>query len=282
MKYCWGEFISSVTKQSQFQEHRKLTLDEFEAIQSVHKIAESFLKDLDYLLMINEHYTLLNRSVEKALENRNAKSILELRAGARSVSMNFLNLIGLVRIMKDHLRVSLDKHSRTIFERIWSRFYDNYFEFRFFERLRNYSQHQMLPISDFWTEESKSQPLKVIVHMDRDTLLQSKYWSSVKTEIEAMEQKIDVLPMLKEYILQVNMFFSDYLEIHRPDLTRTYIYQLIDFGFMKKNTSGGHYGLFVIQELPPGPESGLRINIHNPHFEYIELLPKYLPNIELT
>lgn len=127
-----------------------------------------------------------------------------------NVNRLFLNYLSAIRTFLDHSETYLNRKfgesSKTFldFKKILSFFYDNSFSYRFFYRLRNYAQHVGLPIDglEFKTKYYKKNDSvngTLNVKFDRDKLI-SKYskWSTVKSELELMDDKFDVAPLVFE------------------------------------------------------------------------------------
>lgn len=81
--------------------------------------------------------------------------------------------------------------------------YNKYFSFRFFSRLRNFVQHYNFPISKIIyhtgvIENYHEHFVKLIVL--KNDLLKFKGWSKVKSEIEKLEEEIDIKEFLNEFL----------------------------------------------------------------------------------
>lgn len=92
------------------------------------------------------------------------------------------------------------------FENLKSKFYDNYFSYRFLEKLRNFSMHSGFPINmiPFNATENILNPEKMVGNfkliVDRESLLKEKSFLSKKVieDLCEMTEDINVAPLIYE------------------------------------------------------------------------------------
>lgn len=80
------------------------------------------------------------------------------------------------------------------FKKFNSKLYDDYFGYRFLNRMRNYVIHFDMPL----TTVTDSVNTGVTVCCSRDSLLRYNGWNSVKQEIEKLPESIDIIPYINE------------------------------------------------------------------------------------
>lgn len=123
----------------------------------------------------------------------------------------FLNYLSSIKTFLDHSEVFLnrkfgDKSAEFLeYKNMLSVFYDNSFAYRFFYKLRNFSQHVGLPINSVsyetkYDREKNSKRDFLFVRFNRDELLEdfSKWGVHVKKDLEAMPEVFDVAPLIFE------------------------------------------------------------------------------------
>ncbi|KAF1080765.1 MAG: hypothetical protein GQF41_3175 [Candidatus Rifleibacterium amylolyticum] len=99
----------------------------------------------------------------------------------------------------------------------------NSFAYRFIYELRNFSQHYGLPISglnfqiDNMAKISRSIDLTIYV-CKKDLLTDNFNWKRLKKEIEALEERTDLIPLLSEYNEILGKLFQKYIELFADKL----------------------------------------------------------------
>lgn len=102
-----------------------------------------------------------------------------------------------------------------------SEYFDNYFEYRFFYKLRNYANHCGLPIQVVINAAIKADKHKLLVVFDTDYLLRNYQWGKIVSL--DIEQRMPSIPMFQTtinfsiMITELHKEINDYLkEIVKP------------------------------------------------------------------
>ncbi|WP_281635374.1 hypothetical protein [Flavobacterium marginilacus] len=155
-----------------------------------------------------------------------------------NINRLFLNYLSAIRTFLDHSETFLNRkfgensNQFLEFKKILSFFYDNSFSYRFFYRLRNYAQHVGLPIDNlqFSTEYDREKNTihgNLKVRFDRDKLLSSyQKWSTVKNDLEMLDSKFDVSPLIFEMTQNITDIERNIELIHKNELTKAANYIL--------------------------------------------------------
>ena len=214
-----------------------ISVEEFELIKSSIKEIEELHNVRRLFNFVNINDKELIDYLNFSLEDLTNKSIVwtginreDLDNVFLNVNRLFLNYLSALRTFLDHTETFLnrkfgDDSSQFLeFKKILSFFYDNSFAYRFFYRLRNYAQHFGLPIDnlDFMTEydsENNSVNGTLKVTFDRDRLLLSyNKWSIVKNDLELLEAKFDVAPLVSEMTYNMKDIEKNIELLHKNEL----------------------------------------------------------------
>jgi len=104
------------------------------------------------------------------------------------------------------------------------------FSYRFLYELRNYSQHSNVPISEANVHiddiVSDTRKVKSTLYINKIELFNSGYeWKKgLKLEIQAQDNKINLMPLVDEYIFIIKALTIAYLDLFQNDLTECYQY----------------------------------------------------------
>lgn len=102
--------------------------------------------------------------------------------------------------------------------------------YRFLYEMRNYSQHSYLPINNIEIKIDNIVLGEKIVsnrlELNKEKLLDSGYkWSkSLSSDIRTLEEKIDIFPMITEYVDIIRKISFKYLDIYKLDLENCFSY----------------------------------------------------------
>lgn len=128
-----------------------------------------------------------------------------------------LNYLASFRLYIDHSDRQLKKffgeesEERKRFKAMLSEFYDGFFSYRFLSELRNYIQHNGMPVGQLnYKANEEDDPSKMKgnykLSLDRDYLLKDYKWKSiVKKELLNKDKNIDVF----ELVFQLALIISD-------------------------------------------------------------------------
>ncbi|MBO9665628.1 MAG: hypothetical protein J7501_02295, partial [Bdellovibrio sp.] len=144
LKHAWGEF-ALIDGKSNLELYKTVSENDYQDFIKHRDLAIAFFDKLDFLLMIEEARNNFFLAIENASKFDDPTNLMLMRSNRRSLHSNFFNLLNLARAMRDQFHAEASNTDRAVLKRIWSDHYDKNFSFRFFERLRNYSQHQSIP-----------------------------------------------------------------------------------------------------------------------------------------
>ena len=116
---------------------------------------------------------------------------------------NFLaSFVSFLDVTKRKISATLGKEISDKFEQDERAQYDEKFSYRFLKRLRNFTLHYDMPFT-FFKEDSEGKS----IYMDRDHLLEYDGWSKVKEEIQGLDKKINVQPMIESLMVSINVLY---------------------------------------------------------------------------
>ncbi len=92
-----------------------------------------------------------------------------------------------------------------------SRLYDEYFEYRFFKRLRNYIVHYDFPLTKLDASD-----VGIKISASKKSLLRFKSWSTVKDEIQKLDEEIDILSMIDSVNNCITLLYYEFLYLLAP------------------------------------------------------------------
>ena len=101
------------------------------------------------------------------------------------------------------------KDKLTDFQKLDSDLYDTFFGYRFLKRMRNYVTHSSMPMTSITDSAEKG----ISMVCKRKTLLKFKSWSTVKKEIEKLNDDIYVEPYIDESVIAINTLYLYALEL---------------------------------------------------------------------
>jgi hypothetical protein len=124
-----------------------------------------------------------------------------------------MNYLSMIKTYDDHISKRLSdtfsKEDKDGFKEFLSKLYDEFFVYRFLARLRNYAQHFSFPIHNFVNSVNGKK-----IYMERQSLLAYEGWSKVRSELEHLNEKIEVKGLAYEmndimkqaylYVLKLN------------------------------------------------------------------------------
>ncbi|USK85714.1 hypothetical protein [Peribacillus asahii] len=133
-----------------------------------------------------------------------------------------MNYLSMLRTYDDHISSSLSaKFSDEVkegFKKFLSQLYDDFFEYRFLSRLRNFAQHFKIPVTGYINSVDGNS-----IYMGKESLLTYRKWSGVKDEIEQMDEQIDVQGFAAEmnnimklaYIYVLDLYANDVMDAYK-------------------------------------------------------------------
>lgn len=212
-RYCKYKVIS----ESEYQQY-------YESIKYVlfyHKFQELF-----ELVKINvfEFWSYLNDVSEKHRLNFIFADYNDAVDPILFTNQKILNVLSSFKTFEDHLKHQLsilfgsDNKVLEDFKKKDKASYDEYFGYRLFKRLRNYTQHYGFPIKTIcfsYRGQSKNCKLEiysVIPKMKKKELLQYGGWSTLKNEINNLTDDIDIREYVNEFFHAFKLIFKSVQE----------------------------------------------------------------------
>ena len=97
--------------------------------------------------------------------------------------------------------------------------------------LRNYSQHSNIPVSRVNVQLDNMATgipaASTTINLSKNELLNSGYkWKSLKGEIQKLEDRIDIMPLIECYIWILKKIAYSYLNIYEKDILECHQYIL--------------------------------------------------------
>jgi len=135
----------------------------------------------------------------------NQESIVEMKLNFNSTMKNIvqetnrllLNVLFSMTATIEHFKHNLEVKDRGNYEKMLNNLFDSCLDYAFMYKLRNYSQHQHLPITHITVSESIEEPSKIEVFINKEILLKYDSWGKiVKPYLEQKEQEFDITNIL--------------------------------------------------------------------------------------
>lgn len=158
-----------------------------------------------------------------------------------------------------------------LFEDMQHVFYDNHMEYRFWANFRNYIVHCEFPYSIY--QESVENGCKIIC--TKEHLLEFDNWKQSKSDIQQMEEQIDLPSLVDKMSSLIYAFYIDFFSHFAKDINdgittygefcRKYNVRVPVIMKMKnkEQLSGSHFQPFPIKEL----KASFEILKSNPHIK---------------
>lgn len=209
---------------SKLKHARKVLVTSFELEQAYEIILNNFLDLEKQALSISATYSI--KRLHQYTEFFEIRSILNTR---------FVNLLSSARFYLDYTPQSIKLFNQEeinfelMFKDKCSEKYDEYFEYRFMEALRNHAQHHgtvvhsISPQSKWLRDENRKDLEHSLLIKAKRNLLQEndKFKQSIKDE---MPEEVDLLASTKKYIeaiSQIHVYFRDLLSAQVEEARKT-------------------------------------------------------------
>lgn len=142
--------------------------------------------------------------------------IMPCLISANKFLMNYLSFFKMfIDITSKNIK-KIHKEELDEFQKYSSKLYDNLFGYRFISRLRNYAIHREMPLKNI--EVSQQEGTRITC--SKLELLQYDGWSTVKKEILALPDSIDVTPYIEESQIGAIKLYIKFLKIVAQDIFR--------------------------------------------------------------
>lgn len=218
MEIRLGKKYESETKDTRIEFLDELTQEQFDKFQvSILQIEElnNIKRLLDFVLTNDEEIVYFINQSQQTLTRMSMSLHILRRKDYNFVYSNInrllLNYLSSIKTFIDHLETFIkrkfgnESYEFSELKKLLSSIYDNSFSYRFFIKLRNYTQHVGLPIHNMFFSTYLKQEEKLTLKGDlkisfnRDRLLSDfKKWGIVKEDIEKEEERFDLIPNLSE------------------------------------------------------------------------------------
>ncbi|MHC4460818.1 MAG: hypothetical protein ACYS30_05235 [Planctomycetota bacterium] len=144
------------------------------------------------------------------------------------INQRIINILSSMRSYEDHISHKLsalfgkESEQYNKFKQINGELYDAFFSYRFLKRLRNYVQHQDLPIKKVGyplvsiSFEPRQIAFTISPKMHKSALIRAKSWGKVQTEIEGMDENIDINPIIEEAFRVLTSLHSQFRKYLSP------------------------------------------------------------------
>ncbi|MCA8908197.1 MAG: hypothetical protein KDA64_09990 [Rhodospirillaceae bacterium] len=174
-----------------------------------------------------------------------------------SLNRKFINFFTTARLYLDHLKQNVPKSvsaESNIVEKIHgvtSKEYDDHFEYRFFEALRNHAQHADMSVHGFtlgsrWTTDDENGLLEFTVDLqaEKSELIENRKFK--RSVLNEMPDRVNLKPALRVYMESLSRIHCAVREAARPyvDAARQTASQTIEE--YQKSWSGGITGLYAL------------------------------------
>lgn len=177
-----------------------------------------FMASIDNSLSIMKNYISPSSSaINKSL---NCLSLLTRHVSNFLASGSLLLANSEVQLKKVFGKSSEEINSWNCYRRA---LHSNSFAYRFIYELRNFSQHYGLPISGFnFQSNNMAKGIRsndLTIYVCKNDLLKDNYkWKGLREEIEALEERTDIVPLLNEYNELLGKLFQKYIELFAEKL----------------------------------------------------------------
>jgi hypothetical protein len=273
------EFLDEITI-DRFHEFEN-AISKIEELHSVRRLRDlAVINDAEIHDMLNSTlHDLISKSVVWNGVKREDMDKLFL-----SINRLYLNYLSSIRTFIDHSETFLHRKfgEKSVefleFKGMLSAFYDNSFAYRFFYKLRNYSQHCGLPIdgvrfSPEYDRISNFVTGSIVINFQRDKLLSnfSKWGEKVKNDLQIMNEEFDLLPLLFEMTHNINEIERNIEQLHKEDLLKA-AHFILDFTKHLRNNDGEVFIAYDVEVNNDGKLVGNN-SLHIP-FDTIDFIVK--------
>ncbi|MBH1959949.1 MAG: hypothetical protein I8H68_07540 [Flavobacteriia bacterium] len=197
------------------------------------------LKRLYDILILNHNEFIKFVDDEKKMLFENSLSIIGDKENYYKHHLNlnrmFLNYLSSFRTLLDHtetiIKRKYEKESveSTKFKLLTNKIFDNYFAYRFFTKLRNYSQHCGIPIDEFevsgtMIDENRIKPEYKIEFSSSSLLTKYKDWGAIVSKDLQTKGDFSLFPLLEEMKLALNEFWISLISIFENEIVEAIEY----------------------------------------------------------
>ncbi|MED3444678.1 hypothetical protein P4483_12250 [Bacillus thuringiensis] len=273
-------YLKSDTKTLEDVEiHCAISDNDYQVIKKYTAEVQRYFKFKALLKMVQKNYTELGEFIDGSNSSIHSQPGEDVFYESNRLLLNFLSI---TRTFLDHHETILkrvygaDSEAVSNFKSECKRVYDDYFGYRFFYKLRNYSQHCGMPFGTyehFMSRDKATGEKKPVVHIlfERDTLLKSfnSWGNPVKGELELMPEKFLIHDAIKDLMISIKQIHESVLTNVKEDVLGAI------FNFIKLLKSLGANGQPILVNFKSIKEKELR-KIHSISALETEKIPEIL------
>ena len=217
-------FIENQDKLLTMQGLRALTNQEVEILSfSMENISElQKLYDTDYLLKKNyfaflEYMDFIENNKDALVTGLNIRN--SMQEIIQETNRLLLNLLFSFTATVEHFKHNLKKNDQDEYERMLKNLFDSCGDYAFIWKLRNFAQHQCLPISNIQTDNSIDSGTKISILLNKSDLLQYDSWGTIaKPFLENQEPTFEITSILINAVTELhNTIFLFWLNKYISD-----------------------------------------------------------------
>jgi len=226
MKYSIEEqIIHNDKKLVEFKKIQEITESEFNELNNHIEVINLYFHIEDYFLIIERNFKDLITFIDteyKSLENSQLGTFMNpdfLKISRIEINRKIINYLSSSRTFIDYLSKILKKQKKgNVLKNFLTKIYDDNFSYRFYYKLRNYSQHIGLPLTWISVDVSDLKNRNLIFAYDISFLL-SDYdsWSTVKIDLEKFgNNKLDakyITIKCQENLEEIYKFSQNLLDV---------------------------------------------------------------------
>lgn len=204
---------------------REVDATEYDTLEHYKRMTVFFLHFEDLYEIVKENFrdfwrTLFDVSEDYRLHILRGRP--SITKDISNLNLRIMNILNSVKAYDTHLRHQLisnfggeQNKYLDCYKKLTSDVYDNSFEYRFCVRLRNYTQHMRNPVDkiSYHSYPFRTEPMEMaftatpIVFKNR--LMEFKKWSTVKKDIEALDDETDLVPIFELFFKALSYIHSN-------------------------------------------------------------------------
>lgn len=204
-------YLNIVEGKKELKFDREFEEGELNLINECNEILGDFNSFCDYFSMLDNSLKELKKYIEK-IEKFDYKISNPIKSKEVIVEINrkIINFVGMFKTFLDYYEVQVkevfgnDSDEIKEFKKKSSKFFDNYFEYRFLYNLRHFCVHYKLPATKLTQNVCDG---KRKVYISKDKLQMWNGWkANIKQDIQNLNKDIDI----SEFILKVEKILKEF------------------------------------------------------------------------
>lgn len=228
-----------------------LTVEEFEnffkAIDELHNYEN--LKRLYEIVILNNNELILFVESEKQSLFEDSLSVVGDKENYYKHHLNLnrlmLNYLASFRMLIDHIETIIKRkfgkksQQAKLFKQITNNIFDKYFAYRFFYKLRNYSQHCGIPIDDFEISATvlgadKFKTEYKIEFSSEELLSNYKEWGAILKNDLKSKDNFSLFPLLEQMQTALDEIWQSMISIFEDKILESIDYIEKNSGYLKR------------------------------------------------